>query len=100
MALLFRLEPHRELGDRSRFARALQTDNHNFDGRLELYIKLTRHTTHRVLQLSRDELDQMLVGSQRAKNFSAERLGFDVLDEIANDLDIDVGFEQRKTDFA
>ena len=42
----------------------------------------------------------MLLGRERAENFSAERLGFDVLDEIANDLDIDVGFEQRKADFA
>src|SRR5208283_2207003 len=100
MTLFFRLEPHPELGDRSRFARALQPDHHNLDRRLDLEIELARRTAHRVLQLSRDELDQMLLGRQRAKNFGAERLAFDVLDKIANDLDIDVSFEQRKANFA
>ena len=52
------------------------------------------------MQLGRDELDQMLLGRERAEHFLAERLGLDVLDKIANDLDIDVGFEQREPDFA
>ena len=33
-------------------------------------------------------------------DFRAEGLGFDALDEIAGDLEIHVGFEQRHADFA
>ncbi len=78
----------------------LQADQHDFDRRLDLEIELARRTAHRVLQLGRDELDQMLLGRERAQHFGAERLAFDVLDKIADDLDIDVGFEQREPDFA
>ena len=46
------------------------------------------------------KLDQVLLGRQRAQHFLAERLAFDVLDEVADDLDIDVGFEQREPDLA
>ena len=42
----------------------------------------------------------MLLGRERAQHLGAERLGFYVIDEIANDLDIDVGFEQGEPDFA
>src|SRR5208337_4671812 len=100
MALTFRFQPQRELCNRSRFARALQAHNHDFDGRLDLQIEFARRTAHRVLQLGRDELDQMLFGGERAQYFGAERLGLDVLDKIANDLDIDVGLEQREPDFS
>ena len=47
-----------------------------------------------------DELEDVLLGRQRAQDFLAERLFLDVLDEVANHLDVDVGFEQREPDLA
>ncbi len=44
--------------------------------------------------------NQVLLGSERAQDFLTERLLLDVIDEVADDLDIDVGFEQREPDFA
>src|ERR1700691_2671003 len=88
MALALRLEPSRELSDRGRLARALQADHHYFYRRLDLQIELARRAAHRVLQLGRDELYQMLLGRERAQHFGAERFAFDV------------GFEQREPDLA
>ena len=42
----------------------------------------------------------MLLGGERAQHLRAERLALDVLDKVADDLDIDVGLEQREADFA
>ena len=39
-------------------------------------------------------------GVSDAQHFLAERLVLDVLDEVADDPDIDVGFEQREPDLA
>ena len=100
MTLALRFEPSCELRYRGRFARALQADHHDFDRRLDLQIELARGAAHRVLQLGRDKLDQMLFRRERSENFGAERLVLDVLDKVADDLDIDVGLEQREPDFA
>src|SRR6266478_8341665 len=100
MALALGFEPSRELRNRSRFARTLQANDHDFDRRPDLQIDLARGSTHRVLQLGRHESDQMLFGCERAEHVLAECLAPHVLDEIANDLDIDVSFEQGETDFA
>src|SRR5579862_1182529 len=100
MMFTLRFEPSPEFGDTSRFARSLQAHHHDFDRRLDLQIELARRAAHRILQLGRDELYQVLFGRERSENFGAESLVLDVLDEIADDLDIDVGLEQRETDFA
>ena len=42
----------------------------------------------------------MLLGRQRAQHFLTERLFLDVLDEVADDLDVDVGLEQGEPDLA
>jgi hypothetical protein len=51
-------------------------------------------------QLIGDELEDMLLGGQRAHHFLAERLFLDVLDEVADHLDIYVGLEQGEADLA
>ena len=47
-----------------------------------------------------NDFDDLLAGLDAGDDFRAERLGFDALDEIARDLEIHVGFEQRHADFA
>ena len=47
-----------------------------------------------------DDLDDLLAGMDGLDDFLAGRLGLDAVDEIAGDLEIDVGFEERHTDFA
>jgi hypothetical protein len=41
-----------------------------------------------------------LSGLDALQDFLAEGLGFDALDEVAGDFEIDVGFEQGEADFA
>ncbi len=45
-----------------------------------------------------DELDQVLLGAERTQDILAERLLLYVVDELADDVDIDVSFEQGEPD--
>ena len=46
-----------------------------------------------------DDFDDLLAGLDALDDFRADGLGFDALDEIAGDLEIHVGFQQRHADF-
>ena len=47
-----------------------------------------------------DDFDDLLAGLDASDDFRAKGFGFDALDEIAGDLEIHVGFQQRHADFA
>ena len=47
-----------------------------------------------------DDFDDLLAGLDALDDFRADGLGFDALDEIAGDLEIHVGLQQRHADFA
>ena len=47
-----------------------------------------------------DDLDDHLAGRHRAQHFGADGLGFDLLGEVLDDIERDVGFEQRAANFA
>jgi len=47
-----------------------------------------------------DDFDDLLPRLNAQQHFLAERLFPHLLDEVAGDLEIDVGFEQRHADFA
>jgi hypothetical protein len=47
-----------------------------------------------------DDFDDLLAGLDALDDFRADGLGFDPFDEIAGDLEIHVGFQQRHADFA
>ena len=47
-----------------------------------------------------NDFDDLLAGLDALDDFLAERFDFDAFDEIAGDLEIDVGFEQSQTHFA
>ena len=51
-------------------------------------------------QLVADDLDDLLGGREGGEDFGADGLGADVLDEVADDVEVDVGFEQGHADFA
>src|SRR5262245_38593492 len=45
------------------------------------------------------DLDDLLGWRERRQHFFAHRLQFDVLDELFDNAEVDVGLEQRQTDF-
>ena len=47
-----------------------------------------------------DDFDDLLARLDALDDFSADGLGLDALDEIAGDLEIHVGLQQRHADFA
>ena len=47
-----------------------------------------------------DDFDDLLAGLDALDDFRADGFGFDAFDEIAGDLEIHVGFQQRHADFA
>ena len=47
-----------------------------------------------------DEFDDLLAGLDTEKDFLSDGFIFDAVNEIASDLEIDVGFKEGKPDFA
>ncbi len=47
-----------------------------------------------------DDLDDLLGGREGGEHFGSDGLDADVLDEVADDVEVDVGFEQGDADFA
>jgi hypothetical protein len=47
-----------------------------------------------------DDLNDLLAGLNALDDLLADGLGFDAVDEIASDLEIDIGFEQGEADVA
>ena len=50
-------------------------------------------------QFIANDLDHLLGGRERGQHFLAERLLADVVDQLFYDLEVDVGFQQRHTNF-
>ncbi len=53
-----------------------------------------------VHELVADDFDDLLGGIERGGDFGAEGLGADVVDDLAGDIEVDVGFEERGADLA
>ena len=93
-------KPARQLAGGGGFARALQPDDQENAGRLVGEAQLGFVAAQDLDQLLVNDLDDLLGGRKRAEHFLAHGLDFDVLDELFDDLEVDVGFEQRHADFA
>ena len=94
------LELARELGGGGRLTGALQADHHD-DGRrngaeLEPLAPLAEHRGELVV----DDLDELLAGRNGAQLRDADGLLLDALEELARELEVDVGLEQDATDLA
>ena len=98
MAALF-LEQPRELAAGGGFARAVQAD-HQHAGRVAGEIERRVRRAEQCDQFVVDDLDDLLTGLNALDDFDPDGLGLDALDEIASDLEIHVGIEQRQPDLA
>ena len=89
-----------DLGGRRRFAGALQADHQDADRRGGCRsIGAAVGAEHRD-ELVVDDLDDHLAGRHRAQHLGADGLGFDLLGEILDDIERDVGLEQGATNLA
>src|SRR5213593_4756921 len=86
----------RELGGGGRLARAVETDEHDDDGRRPAEVERRGRAAERLDQLAVDQLDEVLLRREAAEHLLAEGVAFDRLDEVADDADVDVGLEKRE----
>ena len=98
MAALF--EPGGELAAGGGFAGALQTGHEDDGGRLRGEFEAGGVFAKEGDQLVADDFDDLLGGRERGEDFRADGLDADLLDEVADDVEVDVGFEQGHADFA
>ncbi len=93
------LQPVRQLARGGGFAGTLQA-RHQHDGRrLRGELQLGRVFAEDVDQFVANDLDHLLGGRERGQDFLAERLLANVVDQFFDDLEVDVGFEQRHANF-
>ena len=94
------LEPSGQLGRVGRLTRALQT-SHQHDGRwLRRVGDADRLAAERRGQLVVDDLDDLLRGVERPAQLLADAALAHLRHEAFDDLEVDVGLEQRETDLA
>ncbi len=98
MAALF--EPGGELAGGGGFAGALQAGHEDDRGRLRGEFEAGRVFAEQGDELVADDLDDLLGGREGGEDFSADGFDADVLDEVADDVEVDVGFEQGYANFA
>ena len=93
------LEPVRQLARGGGLTGTLQAGHQHHGGRLRGELQLGRVFAEDVDQFVANDLDDLLGGRKRGHHFLAERLLADVLDQFLDDLEVDVGFQQRHADF-
>ena len=98
MAAFF--EPLGELAGGGGFAGALEAGHEDDGGRLGRELEARGVVAERVHELVADDFDDLLGGVQRGRDFGAEGLGADVLDDFAGDVEVDVGLEEGDADGA
>ena len=98
-ALALLLEREAELADRRRLAGALQARHHDDRRRLRAHVDAALRAAHERREFLIDNLDDDLRRRQRLEDFLADCAFLDRLDEVLDDLEIDIGFEERHADF-
>ena len=94
------LERERELRGRGRLARTLQAAQHEHDRPVGALRDLGIDRTHQLAEFFVNDLDDLFGRIDAREHVLAERLGFDAGDEIVEDVEVDVGFEEGAADFA
>ena len=89
----------RELRRRGRLARALEP-GHQDHGRRPAEGELRVAGAHQLRQPVVDELDDLLAGVEALEDVVPEGGGLHARDEVLDDLEVDVGLEQREPDLA
>ena len=93
-------KPAGQLAGGGGFTGALQADDQDDAGRLVGEAQLGFVAAENLDQLIADDLDDLLGGRKRHEHFLAHGLLLDVFDELLDDAEVDVGFEQRDADLA
>ena len=95
-----RLEPVRQLARSGGLAGTLQPGHEHDRGRLRGELHARRVFAEDLDQFVAHNLDDLLARRERGQHFLADRLGADLVDELLDHLEVDVGFEQRQANFA
>ena len=93
-------EPRGQLAGGSRFAGTLQSGHENDGGRLGGEVEAGSIFAEQSDQLVANDFDDLLGRRERGEDFSSDGLLADVLDEVGDDLEVDVGFKQGDANFA
>ena len=94
------LEPLGEFAGGGGFAGALQAGHQDDGGRLRGEFEAGRVRAEGRDELVADDLDDLLGGGEGGGDLGAQGLGADLFDEVAGDVQVDVGFEQGDADLA
>ena len=93
------LQPVRQLARGRRLAGTLQPRHQHHRWRLRRKLQLGGVFAQDVDQFVAHDLDDLFGGRQRRHHFLANRLLADVVDQLFDHFEIDVGFQQRHADF-
>ena len=69
-------------------------------GGLEAKLKRAVSRPRRAIELVANDFDHLLGGRERGEDFSADGLLANVLKEVGDDLEVDVGFKEGDANFA
>src|ERR1039458_9461762 len=83
-----------------RSAGALQTDDEEDAGRIVGKAQFGFVAAEDLDQLFVNDLDDLLGGREGVENLLAHSLGFDVFDQLLDDFEVDVGFEEGHANFS
>src|SRR5258706_4410634 len=93
------LEPVRQLAGGCRLTGTLEASHQHYRWRLRGELDAGRVAAEDFDQLVVHDLDDLLAGRERSRDLLAEGLDLNLIDELFDDLDVDVSFEQSHADF-
>jgi hypothetical protein len=93
-------QPARQFAGGSGLAGTLQADDQEDAGRIVGETELGFVAAEDLDQFLVDDADDLLRGREGIEDFLPHGPRFDAFDELFDDLEIDVGFEQRHANFA
>jgi hypothetical protein len=100
MTALILLQPLRQLSGRGRLSRSLQPDDHHRVRPARREEQPARRSAEHLDHLVVHDLDDLLPRRKLLIDLLPDRLRSDPLNEILDDLEVHVGFEQRDSDLA
>ena len=92
------LQPVRKLAGGSGFTGTLQSGHQNDGGRLRTEFELGRVLAQHFDQFVANDLDDLFARCQSGHHVLAQRLVLDLVNELLDDFEVDVGFQQRQPD--
>ena len=90
----------RQLRGRRRLSRTVQPDQQDHGRRRATEIEAARSLAEQADELAMNEPQEVLLGGEAAQHFLTERVPLDRFDEVPDDLQVDVGLEERQAHVA